>query len=357
MNSSSSRPGSGSRSQTGYTSRPSSNRSPGYSPYEPGPAPRRSSGGSPLFPFLLGNMIGRSQARSSRMYRASPPPVYEDPRYYDDGSPYRQNAPVPPRRSGGGTKIVLVLIGLILVFLIFISFMGCSPKSSQDHVGISTVNREKIDNPNAYNYNDIVDEVGWFDNTSQAAKELKSFYDKTGIQPYIVLKAYDPSLKTDAQKAEYARNYYEEYIPDEDTLLYMYFAEPNENAVGYQELVNGKEIGSVMDPEAVSIFWNYLDQEWTTDKSTDELFADTFNQTADRIMTRTTTSKDVWSKALIVLAVVAVGGVIIAVLMVRRKHEKERAEETERILSTPLNASKAEEEDLVSRYEDKNGGS
>lgn len=303
-------------------------------------------------------MFGRAQSRNVQQNfyggnfgNAAPgeggiPPV--PPQY---GSPNPGNG---PGKRSGMSAFVWILAALILLLLIFGAFGGCASSSSSNSadgsIGVSTVNREKLDTSKGYNAQNIVDELGWFDNVGQTEQRLRSFYDKTGVQPYIVLKEYDPSLKTDAQKSAYAQEYYEEHIADEDTFLYMYFAEPSDSQVGYMETVNGKNVGKVMDPEAVNIFWNYLDKDWTSNQSTDDLFVGVFNDTADRIMTRTTTSKDVMSKAMIVLAVVAVGGVIIAVLMVRRKHEREKAEETQRILSTPLNASAAEEEDLLDKY-------
>lgn len=49
--------------------------------------------------------------------------------------------------------------------------------------------------------------------------------------------------------------------------------------------VNGKQVTSVMDSEAVNIFWNYIDRYWTDDSlSTVEVFTKTFNSTANTIM-------------------------------------------------------------------------
>lgn len=251
------------------------------------------------------------------------------------GTPYTYDPYGRRRRSGGMFgSLIVILIVFFFLFLIF-GMIGCSSKDTSKTAD-SLYNREKIENNNAYQSDCIVDEVGWFENTSKTGKELKSFYDKTGIQPYIVLKDYDPSLRTDAQKAEYAKDYYEDHIADEDTFLYMYFAEPDDSTIGYMETVNGKEISSVMDKNAQEIFWNEIDNNWTTDQSTDQMFIRVFDSTADKIMTKTATKTDVAVKALPVIAVLAAAAAVIVILVIRRKHERERVEETQRILSTPL---------------------
>ncbi len=166
----------------------------------------------------------------------------------------------------------------------------------------------------------------------------------------MVIEDYDPSLKTDAQKEAYAQQYYDEYIGNEDTFLYMYFADADPDSVGYMQTVNGKNTEAVMDPEAVNIFWNYLDSEWTSSKSTDDMFVDVFDKTADRIMTKTATGKDVAMRTLLVGGIVIVAAAIIILVMMKHRREKEKAEETRRILETPLKTDDPDDDDLVHRY-------
>lgn len=224
--------------------------------------------------------------------------------------------------------------------------------SSRTSIPKSTYNREKVNTGVAFQNDCIVDELGWFDNIPKTEKQLKKvFYDKTGIQPYIVLKGYDSSLETNEQKESYARDYYEKNIDNEGTFLYMYFAEPNaDQDVGYMCYVNGKQVTEVMDSEAVEIFWAYVDANWYSDMSTDDLFLTVFNKTASRIMKKTTTAKDViFSVVILVIIVASVVGVIF-IIRAKRKAEKEKAEETERILKTPLHSLSPDEDDLRDKY-------
>lgn len=220
------------------------------------------------------------------------------------------------------------------------------------NVGIpkSTQNREKLVSEIGYTNDCVIDELGWVDNVTQTEKSIKYFYDKTGVQPYIVLKDYDSTLTSDEEKEQYAANWYDEHINNESTFLYMYFAEQDtDNDVGYMAYVNGKQVSSVMDSEAIEIFWSYIDKYWYSDMSTDDMFELVFVKTADRIMTKTATIADVGMNVTKVIFVVVVFAGIVIVMVIRRKHKAEEAKETEKILNTPLNGE-SEADDLLKKY-------
>lgn len=248
------------------------------------------------------------------------------------------------RFYGGGcfSGITGIIVAIIFVIAIF------SGLSTKGNIPASTQNREKVHTGVAFDNNCVVDEIGWIDNMSKTEKRLQNFYNKTGIQPYVVFHKYDESLKTESDKEAYANKYYEENIDDEGTFLFMYFAEQaTDDDVGYMCYVNGKQVTSVMDSEAVDIFWAYIDEYWATDMSTDDMIVKTFDSTAKRIMDKSTTGADV-AKYVVILVIVCAGGfVIICMLRMKFKRDKEKAEETERILNTPLDKS---EDDLLNKY-------
>lgn len=271
-------------------------------------------------------------------------------RTYDYGHTYRspvRHTPVyynPGRASGCLIPGVVMFIVLIIIF----AMLGSIGNDSYD-VPKSTANREKVDTGVAFQNNCIVDEIGWFDNISSASRDLQYFYDKTGIQPFVYLKDYDSNLNTDAEKQAYAESWYETNIDNEGTFLYMYFAEQDvDNDVGYMVYVNGKQISTVMDAEAVDIFWAYLDNAWYTDMSTDDMFVQIFTKTADRIMDKSTTGADVGKWAVIFIGGAVVLLLVIKVMKTKRQHEKEKNAETERILNTPLGETSTDE--LVDKY-------
>ena len=264
--------------------------------------------------------------------------------------------PRPPIRNtifighGGGINTIISIIIFIVVLVTAFGGFPSSKSSSTKNIPKSTQNRERLESGVGYDNNCIVDNIGWFDNVTKTEKSIKKFYDKTGVQPYIVLNAYDSTLLTDTAKEEYAKKWYDEHLKNESTFLYMYFAEPDtDNDVGYMAYVNGKQVSSVMDSEAIEIFWAYVDKYWYSDMSTDDMFTTIFTKTADRIMTKSTTVADIGNNAVKVIGVIVVFAGIIVVMVIRRKHKAEEAKETEKILNTPLNGD-SEADDLLKKY-------
>ena len=263
---------------------------------------------------------------SMHHYHHTPPPPRRG--YYG----YRRNV-YTSSSSGLGTLIACLIVFAVVIFSFFMI-------ASDDSDVTSTINREKIENPIPYDNNCIKDELGYVENTSKLSKNLKNFYNKTGIQPYIYLKSYDETLTSDSQKDNYAQNWYEQNIDNEDTFLFVYYEDQNPNEIGYMAYVNGKQVTSVMDSEAVHIFWNYIDRYWTDDSlSTVEVFTKTFNSTANTIMEKSTTSNDIIKIICIIVGIIIVIGGIIYILRMKFKRDKEKAKETVEILKTPLDKS------------------
>ena len=272
--------------------------------------------------------------------------VYNNSPYISSGG-YYSEPPHPPRQRRGGclSTIVTALVAFFMV-LVIVGLLAGSDEPTNSR------NREKVNTGVAFQNDCIVDELGWFDNIPKTERRLQNFYDQTGIQPYIVLHAYDSSLQTDEDKEAYANEYYENNIDNEGTFLFVYFAEENQDDdVGYMCYVNGKQITSVMDAEAIDIFWAYVDNKWYSDMSTDDMFVSIFDSTAKTIMTKSATKEDVGVKFGIAFIIIAGTIAVIMILKVRRKHEHERAEETERILNTPLDGLDGKSSDpLADKY-------
>lgn len=278
----------------------------------------RSSGGHSSSRVGGGHHVGRSsrptgsssfnRGPSMHHYHHTPPPPRRG--YYG----YRRNV-YTSSSSGLGTLIACLIVFAVVIFSFFMI-------ASDDSDVTSTINREKIENQ------------------GKLSKNLKNFYNKTGIQPYIYLKSYDETLTSDSQKDNYAQNWYEQNIDNEDTFLFVYYEDQNPNEIGYMAYVNGKQVTSVMDSEAVNIFWNYIDRYWTDDSlSTVEVFTKTFNSTANTIMEKSTTSNDIIKIICIIVGIVIVIGGIIYILRMKFKRDKEKAKETVEILKTPLDKS------------------
>lgn len=296
--------------------------------------------------------MGGGSFSSSRNRRTAPPPP---PRGGFHGGPGMPPPPPPRRRyrssgsSGGGcltsTLLVLIVLVVLWVFVRRNVETGDSLSSSQ----ASTIVRNKLETTTGYINDCIIDEIGWFDNISKTETRLKEFWEETGVQPYIILKDYDASLTTDEAKEQWTLDYYDANFTAENIFLYVYFAEQDtDNDVGYMCYANGMQTSSVMDAEAIDIFWGNIDRYWYTDLSTDDVFVKAFTETAETIMHMPTTGKDVMKTGLIVVGVIAAGVIIIVLVNKSNKRKKEEAEERQRILDTPIHDMAAD--DLTNKY-------
>ncbi|MCR5784434.1 MAG: hypothetical protein K6G40_02165 [Eubacterium sp.] len=269
----------------------------------------------------------------------------------------------PPRRNPGGPVIyggpgcgglgcggtILLIFVIILVMSIAGSFISTGSSADSDSTTKSTIQREKIDSGNAYINDCVIDELGWFENVSKTESRLKEFWEDTGVQPYIIFKSYDSLLDSDSAKEAWAIEYYDENFTNENIFLFVYFAEEDtDNEVGYMAYANGLQTSSVMDSEAVEIFWNYLDRYWVTDMSTDDVMVNTFVKTGDTIMKVSATSEDVAMWAFIAIAIIAAGVIIVVLVNKKLKRDKEKAEEDQRILNTPIDD--LADDDLTNKY-------
>lgn len=302
-----------------------------------------SSGGHSSSRSSGGHRVSSSRAGSSS-HRSS----YSSSSSHYGGSSYRRyNRTYYGGGSSSGSPAVTAIILMIVIAVIVINTLMSSGSSTK-----STIQREPLTGT-TFDNNCIVDEIGWFDNVSSTERRLQEFWKKTGVQPYIVLRNYDPSLTTDALKEEWAQGYYDHNIEDEDTFLYVYFAEEDvDNDVGYMAYVNGKHVSSVMDAEAVEIFWGYIDKYWYSDMSTDDMFVKTFTQTAKTIMRVSTT----WLDMAVILVIVLGAVTLVVILFVwwrsKVKRDADKAKETERILNTPIDKlGDTSADDLTSKYD------
>lgn len=211
------------------------------------------------------------------------------------------------RTSGGSCAGLLVSLIIVVAVIILINkFMGNAANSYSNTAtnnnvvttttststmpSVATVTtREKLELDSGYMSDCVDDRVGWFDDEAALENKLQAFWEATGVQPYILIKEYDSALKTEAQKEEWAIDYYKNNLTS-NTFLYVYFDEDYtaagyDDTVGYMYQASGDMVKSVMDAEAVQIFWEYLDYYWMLEYlSTDDVFAMTFNSTAGVIM-------------------------------------------------------------------------
>ena len=309
-----------------------------------------SSGGHRVGSSSTSRRAGSSTSSRSSSYHSSS--LYRPPRRdYAPHAPYRRTyvhhsyGPRSYRRSrvyyigpGAVTQSIISSIAtviIVIVCFIIVAMMRYGGSFGGSSVQ-STIERSKLEGTPGFDNNCVIDQISYVDNVSKTESRLKDFYNKTGVQPYIIFKAYDSSLVTDSQKEQWSEDYYDANIDRNNGFLYVYFEEADPDDVGYMTYVNGVQTSSVMDSEAVNIFWANIDKYWVTDMSTDDVIVGAFNDTAKTIMGKPTNRNDVIRTAII-------GGIIVAILIIafkffreKNRRDKEKAEEDQKILNTPL---------------------
>lgn len=236
---------------------------------------------------------------------------------------------------------------VISVFFCVIGFVVSDPLYDTE-VTPSTYARQKLTGTGGYR-SMVTDEIDWFSRPSRVADGLRAFYDATGVQPVVYLENRPDLIgDTDAQDAETERIFDALDLGTND-FLFVYFDDDGTDGDWMTRI--GNTAGTVMDQEAVRIFGDYLERYWYSDVSEEDLFIRTYQDTAKRIMSRTTNSDDVVVWALIALIAATAAIFITALIRARRRAERERAEETARILGVPLE-DLADNDPLLRKYTD-----
>lgn len=94
----------------------------------------------------------------------------------------------------------------------------------------------------------------------------------------------------------YLEQVYADTFNDEAHFIFAYFACANDSKDtldGEFEYLKGYQADTIMDNEALKIFWGYFESYYNdTFYTLEEMFANTFTDTADRIMSHPTNGYD-----------------------------------------------------------------
>ena len=234
--------------------------------------------------------------------------------------------------NGGGCGCLTVIVILIMLFMLGSALENCSCScgSGNTHETVTEYKsdriREKLDSGNAYMNECVIDECGVISNVSGTASDLQYFFKKTGVQPFIYVKANDGSLATEDERIDWAEDYYDSHFTRQDIFLVVFYmgsrSDGSDSAAAY---ANGTQVPSVMDAEAVEIFWNYLERYWSeyNGRKVGTIFTETFKSTADSIMNSKESKwfSTTWKLALAALIATAVG--LYAYSLIRKDKKKD----------------------------------
>lgn len=287
-----------------------------------------------------------------------PPPMYHRPAVYHHttvvGAPVvdathtttyvREERPRRPGRTGW---IILTVLAIILM-----AFLCVHMAMHSSSVTRSTVDRTPLPKQYVTDTGDwIYDDMGWIRSEATVKKGLRYFYDKTGVMPYlVVVEKVDGTVYPSGQQVwDYGNEVYDNKFTDEGHLVFVLQCE--DGGVDYTMAgVTGTMAKTVIDEEALEILYDYMDYNFNTDKSEDDMFADTFKSAADRIMVKTPNYMPFY---IYCICGVISSFILYAVVLKVIQRKREEAAETERILNTPVEKIADQElEDLADKYDD-----
>lgn len=264
--------------------------------------------------FNYGSSRGGGHSRGGGRSSSNYNPVYRT-------SYYRPMTPL-----GGTLSIVLAIIVIVA------GLIAARPNIQQ-----STIERSKL-------YSSLCtrvdtwyqDDINWIHDEKTLLKGLKTFYDKTGVQPYLwITDNINGKAKPNTSDFETAlKSKYSELFKDEGHVIVCFMeSSPSVYATYYWA---GSAAKRVIDDEAGEILLDVIDSKYTSDLSDEEMFSKSFSDAATRMMKVGRTTKQY-----IILAVAVVAGLGIIVgfiflLKAKRKSDAEEAEERERILNTDI---------------------
>lgn len=144
------------------------------------------------------------------------------------------------------------------------------------------IGRDKVEKYNGVSYSDncIFDNANTVSDKKELEDSLKKFYDKTGIQPYILLPGYMRSIDSQARADEYAEEFFNDSLSESRSILFVYYQNYDESEVGYYSLIMGNALEQEFKSEFEKVFAEeaekyILNSSFSMGEAIDEIFSNT----------------------------------------------------------------------------------
>lgn len=254
---------------------------------------------------------------------------------------------------GCGCGFIIILL-IVLILVLIIGAYIASTIGGFTEITKSTVARQPLPAGSVNETEYYTDELGWINNQTKMEEGLKYFYQKTGVQPYVVIidKVNGSHNPTESELDSYANALYDQLFADEAHLLFVFY---EYDEFYMDRYVAGTQAKTVIDREAADILLDYIDRNYYDSNLTDEeFFSNSFRDAADRIMTVT---RSPWIAAMTTIGIVFAVVILAILLFVWWRHAKNQknleAKRTAEMLNTPLEKfDDVEIEDLAKKYQD-----
>ena len=268
---------------------------------------------------------------------------YDGDEYYSGG-----------RRNGGCAGVIAFFMLFIFMFgFAFVTTLIKKGKLNLEDISVqsilngdflpierSTIQREKLPASKCdevdFWYQD--DWGTWIDDSDEEFSlevGLKSFYQETGVQPYLwIMGEEGKNYKSEGSLEELAEDKYKELFGKDEGHLLVIFREYPDNSGNYICTVTpGYDAETqVMDDQAKEILLDCIDYHYTDDCNEGEFFESAFIQAGTRIMTKQLSWKQICT--IIVVAIIAVIGIVIVASIIKRRKiavAKQKAKQAEAV--------------------------
>lgn len=268
-------------------------------------------------------------------------------RRYDTQRPSGQGSGgQKPQGSGQGCwpaflKMVMALCALLLFALLITGALGSGQQVERTPLAAGMVQETSY----------YTDELGWIDDAEVLEAGLASFYQATGVQPYVYItdRIGAGGYASDQAIMDFAQAQYEALFADEAHVLLIFYEK--DGAYRTYCLAGTMATGAVMDAQAREILLAKIDKYYYSSGLSDaEFFARAFAEAGEEIMA---------DNHFPTSALVAADGVVFllalaGLLLIRRKEQAAAKQaELERLLDTPLETfGDQETEALAKKYEE-----
>jgi len=244
------------------------------------------------------------------------------------------------------------MVTLLVVFIFVIAaFVTCDDSD----ITKSSIQREPLPRGSVTETAYFTDNIDWIGSHSTLTKGMRSFYQSTGVQPYLyITDEINGSLNpTNAEVEAFSNELYDALFSDEAHLLLIFFDYRLEYDRYHTWYLCGVQAKTVLDREAMDILLDYIDRYYYYDVSAETFFSWSFDEAGKRIMSVTKSPwPTVWTTLGIITGVVFVTIVAFAWWTIRKAQKNKEAEMTHRILNTPLETFGSDEAArLAKKYE------
>ena len=227
--------------------------------------------------------------------------------------------------------VVILVVAAVVLGGIWAALYGDHREDSKPAVSLSTKNRNPLPEGSVkVDAGYYRDELGWINNEKELLRGMESFYEKTGVMPYLYLTDSIDGETNPPLNAfnNFASDSYNSLFADKngdiDQTHILVIFQQNDEGVYRSYYVAGVQAKAVIDDEAGDILLDYLDFYYS-DQSLDgtEFLAKAFKDAGNDIMNVTHPN---WYyptiNAAVLIVVVSIIGLVAVIVKKRREKAK-----------------------------------